>query len=184
MILETKWNPLVNKYACCQFFHRLGDLLLILPLLLVKSWEMFFLLLMYGPTNDHRVNLKLVLENKFYQQYSAHSFIKFLPIVIDQYLIECSVCKTKTNKIKSSLRQVIECRTSNYRDFGPTIDLGIKLKMYLETRRSVIGRDHKMIKFCYVVLMLGSIEMKLLSQNAFLPECSFLPLSFYGRSPN
>ena len=93
-------------------------------------------MLNYGPTNDLRVNLKTVLENRFYQQYSALSFIKFHPIVIDQYLIECSVCKTKTSKNKSSLRQVIECRTSNYRDFGPTIDLGIKLKIYLETGHS------------------------------------------------
>ena len=101
--------------------------------MLVTFREMFFLLLMYGPTNDLRVNLKLVLENKFYQQVSAHSFIKFLPIVIVQYLIECSVCKKKSSQNTCSLRQVIECMTSNYCDFGPTIDLGIKLKLYLET---------------------------------------------------
>ena len=78
-----------------------------------------------------------------FQQYIALSFIKFHPIVIDQYLIECSACKTKSSKNKSSLRQVIECRTSNYCDFEPTIDLGIKLKIYLETEHSDLGRDHK-----------------------------------------
>ena len=110
-------------------------------------------MLNYGPTNDLTVNLKTVLENRFYQQYSALSFIKFHPIVIDQYLIECSVCKTKSSKNKSSLRQVIECRTSNYCDFGPTIDLGIKLKIYLEIKRSDHDKKPSIIKFCDLVLI-------------------------------
>ena len=55
---------------------------------LVTFRKMFYLLLNYGPTNDLGVNLKTVLENRFYQQYNALLFIKFHPIVIDQYLIE------------------------------------------------------------------------------------------------
>ena len=55
---------------------------------------------------------------------------------------------------------------SNHRDFGPTIDLWIKLKIILEARYSDHDLKPLMIKFCEFVLIPHLVEMKQLPRQA------------------
>ena len=60
---------------------------------------------------------------------------------------------------------------SNYRDFGPSIDFEIKLKIYLEAKCSDHDMELSKINFIELVLIPGLIEVKLLSQNATACDC-------------
>ena len=68
-----------------------------------------------------------------------------------------------------------------YRDFGPTIDLLIKLEIYLKNRWSGHEFQLSMIKFCELVLIPHSIELKQFRQVTWGPDCFWGPQSSHGR---